>query len=80
VEEERRVAEDARQALVILEKKRISLQTELDDLHSALENVRPSVCPSSLSVLCIVIYTRCQCHVVTTRTVSYKKNPHSRSH
>jgi len=40
VEEERRVAEDARQALVILEKKRIALQTELDDMHSALENVR----------------------------------------
>ena len=40
MEEERRVAEDARQALVILEKKRISLQTEIDDLHSALENVR----------------------------------------
>lgn len=40
IEEERRVAEDARQALVILEKKRISLQTELDDLHAALENVR----------------------------------------
>jgi len=40
VEEERRVAEDARQALVLLEKKRISLQTEIDDLHAALENVR----------------------------------------
>jgi len=40
VEEERRVAEDARQALVLLEKKRISLQTELDDMHAALENVR----------------------------------------
>jgi len=40
VEEERRVAEDARQALVLLEKKRIALQTEIDDLHSALENVR----------------------------------------
>ena len=40
MEEERRVAEDARQALVLLEKKRISLQTELDDLHSVLENVR----------------------------------------
>jgi len=40
VEEERRVAEDARQALVLLEKKRIALQTELDDLHVALENVR----------------------------------------
>ena len=40
MEEERRVAEDARQALVLLEKKRIALQTELDDLHVALENVR----------------------------------------
>jgi len=43
VEEERRVAEDARQALVLLEKKRISLQTEVDDLHAALENVRTSL-------------------------------------
>lgn len=43
VEEERRVAEDARQALVLLEKKRIALQTELDDLHVALENVRVSI-------------------------------------
>ena len=42
MEEERRVAEDARQALVLLEKKRISLQTEVDDLHAALENVRYS--------------------------------------
>jgi len=40
VEEERRVAEDARQALTLLEKKRISMQTEIDDLHAALENVR----------------------------------------
>ena len=39
VEEERRVTEDARQALIILEKKRLALQTELDDLHAALENV-----------------------------------------
>jgi len=40
VEEERRISEDARQALVLLEKRRIALQTELDDLHVALENVR----------------------------------------
>jgi len=49
VEEERRVAEDARQALVILEKKRIALQTELDDLHSALENVCDQLASQAIS-------------------------------
>jgi len=58
VEEERRVAEDARQALVLLEKKRIALQTELDDLHVALENVRFS------STLLSRLFTQgCICHI-----------------
>jgi len=61
VEEERRIAEDARQALVLLEKKRISLQTELDDLHSALENVRRSLSCRPRHRLFIRNVTACRC-------------------
>lgn len=37
IEDERRAAEDARQAVAILERKRIALQTELEDVRSLLE-------------------------------------------
>jgi hypothetical protein len=40
LEDERRAAEEARQAAVIVERKRIALQAELDELRSILETVR----------------------------------------
>jgi len=39
---ERHAAEEARQAAVVLERKRIALQTELEDVRSLLETVRSS--------------------------------------
>lgn len=39
LDEERRAGEEARGALTILERKRIALQTELEDVRSLLETV-----------------------------------------
>jgi len=48
LDSERRGAEDARQAATLLERKRIALQTELEDLRAMLDAV------SSLSIfLCV---------------------------
>ena len=40
VDEERRAGDDARQAAVVLERKRATLQTELEDVRALLETVR----------------------------------------
>lgn len=41
---ERQAAEEARQAVNLLERRRIALQTELDDVRALLESVRQSIC------------------------------------
>jgi len=40
LDEERRAADDARQAAAILERKRVALQAELEDVRALLETVR----------------------------------------
>ena len=45
---ERRAAEDARQAATLLERKRIALQTELEDVRAMLD----AVCLFNASSLC----------------------------
>ena len=40
VDEERRAGDDARQAAVVLERKRATLQTEMEDIRALLETVR----------------------------------------
>lgn len=44
LEDERRGNEEFRQSVTILERKRIALQTELEDLRSLLETVRNKTC------------------------------------
>ncbi len=39
IDDERRAADEARQAVTVLERKRIALQTELEDVRSLLETV-----------------------------------------
>ena len=39
LDDERRAGEDARQAVTVLERKRIALQTELEDVRTLLETV-----------------------------------------
>ena len=39
VDDERRAGEEARQAVTVLERKRIALQTELEDVRTLLETV-----------------------------------------
>ncbi len=40
MDDERRSGDEARQAVTLLERKRIALQTELEDVRSLLETVR----------------------------------------
>ena len=42
--DERRAGDDARQAAGILERKRATLQAELDDARALLDTVKPSYC------------------------------------
>ena len=39
LDDERRAGEDARQAVTVLERKRIALQTELEDVRTVLQTV-----------------------------------------
>ena len=43
LDDERRSGDEARQAVTVLERKRIALQTELEDVRSLLETVSTSI-------------------------------------
>ena len=59
VDDERRAGEEARQAVTVLERKRIALQTELEDVRTLLETVSIAlVYPPSSSLMCIVMLLR----------------------
>ena len=61
---ERRAAEDARQAAALLERKRIALQTELDDVRAMLDAVSSLSSLLSLSVSCPSLLNRNQRRVL----------------
>jgi len=58
LDEERRSGDEARQAVAVLERKRIALQTELEDIRALLETVRTT------STLCSII--RNKTHFITS--------------
>jgi hypothetical protein len=56
LDEERRSGEDARSAVTLLERKRIALQTELEDVRALLETVRVYTLSYAFLLLAIHIF------------------------
>jgi len=83
LEEERRAAEELRSQLTVLERKRIALQTELEDVRGLLEAVSYSLQPLVFArrtplrrrqTLCKTLYISVSEYVVTQRRLSGRRS------